>query len=205
MTDYEALLFDFDGVLADSEPVHFACWREVLGPHGIDLGWDIYAEKCIGVSDRDMIAGFCEAAGRNIGFEDVWKEYPRKQALFAERMATADVFVPATLDLIHSLHGFRLAVVSSSKSHEIEPPLVRAGIRHRFEAMVCGSEEVKRLKPAPDPYLLAARKLGVGRALVIEDSDAGEESGRSAGFDVVRVRNAREVATKVREALGMVK
>ena len=205
MTDYQALLFDFDGVLADSEPIHFACWREVLKPRGIDLQWDIYTAKCIGVSDRDMIAGLCDGAAGEIDFTEVWQEYPRKQALFAERMATADVFVAETVNLIHSLHGMRMAVVSSSKRHEIEPPLIRAGIRHRFEAMVCGSEEVKRLKPAPDPYLLAAEKLGVERALVIEDSDAGEQSGRDAGFDVVRIRNPREVAHRVREALGMLK
>ncbi len=82
--------------------------------------------------------------------------------------------------------------------------LVRAGIRHRFEILVCGSEEVERLKPAPDPYLLAARKLGVDRALVVEDSDAGEQSGRAAGFDVVRVRSASEVPSRVRAALGMI-
>jgi beta-phosphoglucomutase len=201
MNKYEAILFDFDGVLADSEPVHFECWREVLKPYGIDLEWSVYAGLCIGASDRDMIGGLCHGQSREIDFDEVWKAYPGKQALFQKRMATADVFVPETLDLVHSLSGYKLAVVSSSNRQEIEPPLVRAGIRHRFDALVCGSEEVERLKPAPDPYILAARKLDVERALVVEDSDAGERSGRAAGCDVVRVYDAREVAAKVRAAL----
>ena len=57
---YQAILFDFDGVLADSEPLHYECWREVLKPYGIDLLWSVYSDKCIGVSDRDNGA----AAGR---------------------------------------------------------------------------------------------------------------------------------------------
>jgi HAD superfamily hydrolase (TIGR01509 family) len=202
MTKYQAILFDFDGVLADSEPLHYECWREVLKPYGIDLLWSVYSDKCIGVSDREMIEGFCHGQPVPIDLEAVWKEYPRKQALFRERIANADVFVPETIELVHSLAAYKMAVVSSSNRHEIEPPLIQAGIRHRFEALVCGSEEVERLKPAPDPYILAARKLQVENALVVEDSDAGERSGRAAGFDVVRVYNAREVAAKVRAALG---
>jgi len=198
---YQALLFDFDGVLADSEPLHYECWREVLKPYGIDLLWSVYSDKCIGVSDREMIEGFCHGQPVPVDFDKVWKEYPRKQALFRERIARADVFVPETIELVHSLAHYKLAVVSSSNRREIEPPLIRAGIRHRFEALVCGSEEVERLKPAPDPYLLAGRKLQVETALVVEDSDAGERSGRAAGYDVVRVYNAREVAPKVRAAL----
>jgi beta-phosphoglucomutase len=202
MNRYEAILWDFDGVLADSEPLHYECWREVLKPYGIDLLWSVYSEKCIGVSDRDMIEGFCHGQPVPIDFEQVWKAYPLKQELFRKRIAEADVFVPETLELVHALHDYKMAVVSSSNRHEIEPPLIRAGIRHRFETLVCGSEEVERLKPAPDPYILAGRKLGVDGALVVEDSDAGERSGRAAGFDVVRVYDARDVAAKVRAALG---
>ena len=204
MSNYQAILFDFDGVLADSEPLHCECWQKVLQRHGIDLPWDVYESKCIGVSDHDMIEGLCRGLEGPDRFEEVWNEYPRKQQLFQERIATADVFHPETLKLVHSLNGHKLAVVSSSRRAEIEPPLVRAGIRHRFEVLVCGSEEVERLKPAPDPYLFAARKLGVDRALVVEDSDAGEQSGRAAGFDVVRVRSASEVPSRVRAALGMI-
>ena len=55
MRRYEAILFDFDGVLLDSEPLHFACWRQVLLPLGIELDWETYRDHCIGVADRDMV------------------------------------------------------------------------------------------------------------------------------------------------------
>jgi len=200
---YEAVLFDFDGVLADTEPVHFACWREVLAPFGIQLAWPVYAKECIGVSDRLMIQRLCHEAKPPVDLERLWSEYPRKKQIFRERIAAAGtVFCPDTVNLITCLSVYKLGVVSSSGRSEIEPPLVQAGIRDRFGAVVCGSE-VPNLKPAPDPYLRAADLLGVRTALVVEDSDAGEESGRAAGFDVLRVTSPLEVAARVRERLGL--
>lgn len=199
---YEAVLFDFDGVLVDSEPVHYQCWCEILAPWGFDLDWDTYAANCIGVSDRVMLEGFAKAVGPPVELERLIEEYPRKKAMFRERIATADVFHPDTRQLLDALKGYRLAVVSSSNRGEVEPTLERLGIRGRFEALVCGLE-VAKLKPAPDPYLKAAELLGVTRALVVEDSDAGAASGRAAGFDVVRVANAAEVAPRVLAALGL--
>jgi HAD superfamily hydrolase (TIGR01509 family) len=69
---------------------------------------------------------------------------------------------------------------------EIEPALEAAGIRHCFEVVV-GTEDVEHTKPAPDPYLLAMRRLGVGKALAVEDSEAGVASATAAGLDVLRV------------------
>lgn len=196
---YQAILFDFDGVIVDSEPVHYACWCEVLKPYGFDLDWDTYARNCIGVSDRKMLEQFAADAGLDLDM--LLAEYPRKKELFRSRIENADVLHPDTLDLLRSLDGYRLAVVSSSARTEVEPSLVRYGIRDRFEALVCGWEAA-RLKPAPDPYLKAAELLGgVNRALVVEDSEAGEQSGRAAGFDVLRVASASEVAGRLRNLL----
>jgi beta-phosphoglucomutase len=182
---YDAILFDFDGVLVDSEPVHFACWREVLLPFGMDLDWDTYARSCIGVADRVMIHQF--AANLGLNFDDLWAQYPRKKELFRSRVETAVRFEEATVAVVRELERtHRLAVVSSSARVEVEPALVRGGIRDCFGALVCGLE-VEKLKPAPDPYLRAAELLGAARPLVVEDSDAGEQSGRAAGFDVLRI------------------
>jgi HAD superfamily hydrolase (TIGR01509 family) len=107
-----------------------------------------------------------------------------------------------TLDLIAELAPhYKLAVVSSSGRTEVEPPLVRAGIRDHFEVLVCG-KEAKQLKPEPDPYLLAAELLKVRRPLVVEDSDAGEASGRAAGFEVLRVGSAESVPVEIRRVLN---
>jgi HAD superfamily hydrolase (TIGR01509 family) len=189
-------------VLVDSEPVHYSCWCDVLKPYGFDLDWDTYARNCIGVSDRRMLEQFASDAGPPVTLERLLDEYPRKKELFRERIATADVFDPATIELVRTLGArYKLAVVSSSARAEVEPSLVRYGVREHLHALVCGWEAA-RLKPAPDPYLKAAALLGVTRALVVEDSDAGEESGRAAGFDVLRVSSTAEVPARVRAALS---
>jgi beta-phosphoglucomutase len=196
---YDALLFDFDGVLVDSEPLHYRCWCEVLKPFGLDLDWDTYAKSCIGVADREMIHGF--AANLGVPFDDLWAQYPRKKELFRSRNLTEISFYPETIEVIRdSATQYKMAVVSSSARIEIEPVIVRAGIRDCFATLVCGSE-VRRLKPAPDPYLRAAELLDAKSPLVIEDSEAGEQSGRAAGFDVLRLQNARELGAALRPKL----
>jgi beta-phosphoglucomutase len=199
--NYQAILFDFDGVLVDSEPVHYECWCEVLKPYGFDLDWDTYARNCIGVSDRKMLEQFAADVGPPLEFEKLLAEYPRKKEMYRRKVETVDVFQPSTLRLIESLGDYRLAVVSSSARVEVEPLLVRFGIRDRFDALVCGWE-AGLLKPAPEPYLKAAELLGVTRALVVEDSAAGEASGRAAGFDVLRVTHPNEVAERVSAVLA---
>jgi len=77
---------------------------------------------------------------------------------------------------------------------------VRGGIRPFFQLLICG-EDVQDFKPSPEPYLLAAERLGAKRPLVIEDSDAGVASGRAAGFEVLRVSGARGAPAEVREYL----
>jgi beta-phosphoglucomutase len=197
---YDAILFDFDGVLVDSEPVHFACWQEVIAPLGVELTWDTYATSCIGVADRDMIHAFAENLG--IDFDQLWAQYPRKKELFHERNLTAVQFHPETVKVVRELAArYSMAVVSSSARTEVEPVLVRGGIREHFAAIVCGSE-AGRLKPAPDPYRRAAELLGAMSPLVVEDSEPGEQSGRAAGFDVLRVGDALTVPSLLRARLN---
>ncbi len=199
---WDALLFDFDGVLADTEPIHFACWRELLHPFGIRLDWDYYQRNCVGVSDRQMVERLASAHDPPIPWDDVWPQYQRKQPMFRERLLADPPFLPQTLECIRELAGqYKLAVVSSSSRSEVEPPIARAGIHGCFQAFVCG-REVPNLKPAPDPYLKAAELLSARRPLVIEDSDAGVASAKAAGFDVLRVSGADRVAQELREILA---
>jgi beta-phosphoglucomutase len=90
-------------------------------------------------------------------------------------------------------------VVSSSSREEIEPILERAGLRNYFETVV-GGGDVKMQKPDPEPYLLAASRLGVSRAVVLEDSQAGMAAGRAAGFEVLQVRHPNDVPDVLRTA-----
>lgn len=194
---FDSILFDFDGVLADTEPIHYDCWVEILAPYGIHPTWDYYQRECIGVSDRLMV----ERISTPELFEQIWPQYASKQALFRHKLTLKSPFLNETAALIAELAPlYKLAVVSSSGRTEVEPPIVRAGLREHFQAMVCG-KEAGNLKPAPDPYLRAAELLGADRPLVVEDSAAGVAAGRAAGFEVLQVLSAESVPADVRRAL----
>lgn len=198
---YDSILFDFDGVLADSEPVHYQCWKEILAPFGIAFEWETFARECIGVADREMLMRLSKTVTPAISFEALVAEYPRKKMMFREKMLAAPPFMEETIAMVRQVAAqLPLAVVSSSGREEIEPPITAVGIRDCFQTLVCGLEAGK-LKPAPDPYLLAAERMTVRRPLVVEDSAAGEASARAAGFEVVRVELAAEVPEAVRRAL----
>ena len=201
MPDFQAIFFDFDGVLLDTEPVHWACWSEMLATVGVTLTWEYYRDHCIGIDDRDMLRTIAREADPPRDWESLWALYPAKKKLFQERM-TKPPFEASFAAILPDLHKeHRMAVVSSSSCSEIEPLLVAGGIRAHFDTIV-GGENVQRHKPAPDPYLLAAARLGVSSALVLEDSAAGVASGRAAGFEVITVRHPSEVADLLRERLG---
>jgi beta-phosphoglucomutase len=201
MPEFEAILFDFDGVLLDSEPVHWACWAELLAGAGLTLTWEYYRDYCIGIDDRDMLRAMAEAARPPRDWNSLWALYPAKKKLFQERMARPR-FEPALDELLGQLRGqYKLAVVSSSASVEIEPLLVAGGLRQHFETIV-GGDDVVNQKPAPDPYLLAARRIEARTALVVEDSPAGIASGRAAGFEVLPVKHPAEVPELLRRRLS---
>jgi HAD superfamily hydrolase (TIGR01509 family) len=127
----------------------------------------------------------------------------RKQQLFRDGLEKEPPFLKETLDLLHELsRRYRMAVVSSSYRTEIFPPMERAGLVPLFETLVFGND-VKHLKPAPDPYLLAVERLGVRTPLVIEDSVAGIASGVAAGCEVLRVESAESMPAQLRARLGV--
>ena len=197
---YEAILFDFDGVLADSEPLHFECWREIVQGYGLSLDWKTYCEQGIGVSDRILLSLVCQQTDPPFDVERLIAEFPRKKEMFRERMLERQPFSAEVFKLLAELREYQLAVVTSSGQTEVEPALEKAGLRNFFQAAVYGGD-VKKHKPAPDPYLLAMERLGVQRALAVEDSDAGEASARAAGLEVLRVPTPGEMPALVRSAL----
>jgi beta-phosphoglucomutase len=200
--EFDAILFDFDGVLVDSEPIHCQCWAEALRPLGIQLDWPTFEKHCVGVPDPEVVEFLCRRNDPPVDVEAAWARCGRKQELFRARMLEAPPFAPAVIELIQSLAGFRLAVVTASARSEIEPLLERAGILSCFGAVVC-REDVARNKPAPDPYLMAARLLHATKPLVVEDSDTGAASGRAAGFEVLRVSSPACLPTLLRERLSL--
>jgi beta-phosphoglucomutase len=197
MPEFEAILFDFDGVLLDSEPVHCACWAEVLAPLGVTVEWEYYRQYGVGVDDRGMLRTMAARSHPPRNWEELWAQYPAKKRLFQARMAQAPPFDPSLDGFLGRLHSaYKLAVVSSSATAEIVLLLAAGGIRRHFDTLVCG-EDVQHHKPAPDPYLLAAQRLGVRSALVVEDSQVGMASGRAAGFEVVAVKGPADLQEQV--------
>ena len=197
MQEFEAILFDFDGVLLDSEPVHCACWAEVLAPLGVTVEWEYYRQYGVGVDDREMLRVLAALSDPPHKWDELWAQYPAKKKLFQARMAQSPPFDPSLDGFLGELHGmYKLAVVTSSATTEIAPILAAGGIRRHFDTLV-GGDDVKRHKPAPDPYLLAAQRLGVRAALVVEDSEPGMASGRAAGFEVLAVKGPADLQERV--------
>lgn len=202
MPEFEALFFDFDGVIVDSEPVHWACWAEVLAPLGVILDWEFYRDSCIGIDDREMLHMMVSRSNPQPEWESLWAQYPAKRDNFRARMISAPPFPAGLAELLKDLHGvYKLAIVSSSGRPEIEPLLDSGGLLGYFDTLVCAGDAARH-KPAPDPYLLAAKRLDVRTALVIEDSEAGIASGRAAGFEVLAVPSTADVPALVLKRLS---
>ncbi len=188
----DSLLFDFDGVLADTERAHHSAWNAVLRPFEIQFTWDEYVKQCIGIADA-MVA-------ERLQLPDAEHVVARKREQFRLALEHNPPFLPETIELLHELsRKFRMAVVSSSYHSEVRPPLERAGLVTCFETVICG-DDAQRLKPAPDLYLLAVERLGVRTPLVIEDSEAGITAGLAAGLEVLQVtvnQMPRQVRTRL--------
>jgi beta-phosphoglucomutase len=197
---YDAILFDFDGVLADTEPVHFACWREILAPFGVDLDWDTYRTRGMGLPDLALLASLGSLARPPVSPEILAAKLPEKRKRFVELALQRRPLSDAMVGFLKSLSAYKLALVTSSNRAEIEPLLEDAGVLACFKTLVCG-REAPHPKPAPDPYLMAARLLAARRPLVVEDSAAGLESARAAGFDYLEIKSATQTPQAVRAAL----
>jgi HAD superfamily hydrolase (TIGR01509 family) len=198
---YEAILFDFDGVLADTEPLHYASWAEILRGEGITLDWETYQRRCIGMHDRQMVEFFCSLREPPLSFQELWERYEAKRRLFLSYARSSPPVPRETAELVKSLKQYKLGVVTSSDRTEVEPVLEGAGLLSDFRLLICGAD-VARPKPDPEPYLLARELLGVRRALAVEDSEAGIESARAAGLVVIRVSHPAETARCVLDALS---
>lgn len=199
---FDAILFDFDGVLIDSEPIHYACWREVMAKFGVELDWETYDSQIRGHSAARLINMLCELRDPPLAHDEVSAYYQFKNDRFRDQ-ALADPYQLMSKEvrqLLDELNGRKLAVVSSARQAHVYAILDALGLRDRFTALVC-REDVETLKPSPEPYLTAARLLAAAKPLVVEDSDAGAESGHVAGFDVLQVPDYASMPSLVRARL----
>ena len=200
MRTFDAVVFDCDGVLVDSE----APWLSLMGGYLADLGLEGIAPSSLrGMASQEAAAeldrvhaarGRRPAAARRSppSVAEVDAAYSAALAGLADPMPTAP-------ELVRSLAGaVPIAVASNGRRHDVHGLLQRVGIIDLFDAIVT-IEDVKRGKPAPDPYLLAARWLGVDAVdvLVLEDSSPGAAAGRAAGCTVIGVNDDPDAALPV--------
>jgi beta-phosphoglucomutase-like phosphatase (HAD superfamily) len=182
---HDALLFDCDGTLADTMPSHYRAWLEVTGAHGIDFPEDrFYALG--GRPTRDIVARLAEEAGIAL---DIEAAVTRKEAAFLAALDRVAA-IEAVVDVVRRNRGrVPMAVVTGGHRAVCQRILSRIGLADSFAELVA-SEDTARHKPDPDPFLEAARRLGVEprRCVVWEDSDLGIAAARAAGMDWVDVR-----------------
>jgi len=200
-SELPALLFDFDGVLADTEPLHFQCWRDLLLTKGIQLDWDYYQTKCIGISDRQMLSTLGKIGPIVYSIDELMPLYPLKKQAFRDLVTQNRVISQAVRDALTACGNYQIAVVTSSGQTEIEPILQREGILPLLGAVVYGNE-VKALKPDPEPYRTAMERLGASSGIAFEDSAAGIASARAAGCQVVEVTHPADLPRLIDEAVA---
>jgi HAD superfamily hydrolase (TIGR01509 family) len=181
-----AVLFDFDGVLADTENVHVAAWERTFGL----LGWDIPPETCSRAAEEDDRIFVAEVfAGRGIGDGNIEGWVRRKQAIVLAMLADWPPVYPGVAQLVHELRGrAKLAVVTGTWRENVESVLRAAGLIEAFSDIIA-KEDVAAPKPDPEAYRLALKRLAVepADAVALEDSPSGVLSARAAGIPVIAV------------------
>lgn len=179
----KSFIFDLDGVIIDSEPLHLQMANDILERYGVTIPWPDY-EPFIGGKDIDFYRYVRSLAPFTVSAEDLVTEYKRRlEVYFTEALSVP--IIPDIVNLVECLYseGWHLAVASSSSHVNIRHVLRAAGLIDYFPVQVSG-EDVQHGKPAPDIYLEAVRQLGstVEESVAIEDSEAGSISAHSAGL-----------------------
>jgi HAD superfamily hydrolase (TIGR01509 family) len=189
------VILDFDGVIADSEPLHFDAFREVLAAEAVTLTEQEYYGRYLGYDDLGVFRAVGNDRALSWSREHIAALAVRKARQLEELERTRSIVFPGASDAIRRLAArWPLAIASGALRSEILRVLERAGLRDCFAAIVAAGD-TPASKPAPDPYLLAVAELAraSGQALTpadcvaVEDSHWGLESARAAGLRTVAV------------------
>lgn len=198
-----AIVFDFDGVLADSEMLHLRVYNELLAPSGVVIGKSDYCEKYLGFDDEGVFQQIAADHALMLGDEEIEMLISEKAQRFEALVAAGHVLYPQAAACVRRLAAeWPLAICSGARRSEIELMLRGAGLLDAFRFIVA-TGDTDLGKPAPDPYALAAERHGVPpRACVaIEDSHAGLDSARAAGLRTIAITNTYPRATLVADAV----
>ena len=194
--DFDAYLFDCDGTIADSMPLHYVAWKQTLSENNCDFPEKLFYDWG-GIPTDKIVALLNEKHGLAMPVEHV---VTTKEHRFYDLLPKLKV-IPEVLEHIDAKHGhIPFAVVSGGTRESVSKTLTILGLLDRFDILVC-SDDYTRGKPDPEAYLMAAERLGVApeKCLVFEDTDLGIQAAKAAGMQWVKIpapweRNATDIA-----------
>jgi beta-phosphoglucomutase family hydrolase len=182
---FRAYLFDMDGTIADSMPLHYIAWKQALAEYGCPLFPEDLFYSWGGMPVREIVATLNQRHSLSMPIEEVAH---RKEGLYYELLPQLTA-VPEVLEQIEEAHQrIPFAVVSGSTRESVTKSLDVLGLRDKFDVLVCAGD-YKNAKPDPEPFLMAAHKLNVPPAscLVFEDTAMGIQAATRAGMQSVRI------------------
>ena len=197
----KAIIFDFDGVIADAEPIHLKAFQEVLSEEGINLSNKDYYDKYLALDDKTCFAMVLKDRGIDFDRALIDALMLRKSRYYDKFIRENLVIFPGVVDFIKKAYGkYTLAIASGALRHEIEFILECAGIRKEFNIIV-SADDVENCKPNPEVFVkvlerinnLGPSKSGIihpSECLVIEDSVAGIKAAHDAGMKCLAVTNS---------------
>jgi beta-phosphoglucomutase len=189
-----ATLFDFDGVLVDSEPVHLAAFNDVLAAHGIAISEQDYLARYLSLDDANVFRSVLSRGGRTLREDDVRALVAAKAPRFMERFEGAFRVFPGAVELMarRAKRGL-VGIVSGALEGEIEFALAKMGARH-FVSFIVSAEKTLASKPDPASFLLGVaelRRLGhEGATVAVEDSTGGVTAAKRAGLRCIAVSHS---------------
>ena len=194
----KAIIFDCDGVIANTEPIHLAGFTDVLAEHGFSLTKDDYLAHYLALDDRGCFTQAFAAHGSSLS-EDQLRELIRRKAEYVRRAMRTDLtLLPGVTEFVRTAADlYPLAVASGALRNEVETVVSHGGLSECFQAIV-SAEDTPRSKPHPDPFIKALQLLNqtvdkeieAGECLVIEDSIHGLRAAHQAGMRCVAITSS---------------
>jgi beta-phosphoglucomutase family hydrolase len=188
---FKAYLFDCDGTIVDSMPLHYLAWSKALAEQQCEFSEDLFYAWG-GVSVAEVIQRLNKQQGLNMSVEEVSN---RKESFYLENLQQLKA-IPEVLAVIEANYGrIPFAVVSGSTRESVTASLATLNLLDRFDALVCAGE-YEQGKPDPEAFLLTAAKLGVApeSCLVFEDADMGIQAATAAGMASIKIAQTRQKA-----------
>jgi len=182
---FDAVLFDCDGVLVDSEPITNGVLRDMLE----ELGWTMSTAECmrlfVGKAVKDEVAMIEARTGQALSEDWLARFRERRNAVLVRELEAIEGAVQAVAAIHQRVHG-RIACASGADRFKVELQLGKCGLMPYFKGRIFSGHELPRSKPAPDVYLAAAAAIGVApsNCLVVEDTITGVTAGIAAGATV---------------------